>query len=164
MTPDISCVGKAMANGYPISAVVGKEKFMKVVEKEVFISSTFFPNSTEMAASLKTIEILEREKVCDKIWERGTDFLNKLEAIVKKSKLPVKVSGIPPMPFITFDSDEAGLYKKRRTLFYTETIRRGLFIQPFHHWYICYRHTSEDLAKALNIIEESLLIVAKDLG
>lgn len=164
VTPDLACVGKAMANGYPISAVVGKEKFMKVVEKEVFISSTFFPNSTEMAASLKTIEILEREKVCDKIWERGTDFLNKLDVIIKKSKLPVAVSGIPPMPFITFDSDEAGLYKRRRTLFYTETIRRGLFIQPFHHWYICYRHTNEDLTKALNIIEESLSVVAKELG
>lgn len=160
VTPDIACVGKAMANGYAISAIVGKEKFMKVVEKEVFISSTFFPNSLEMAASLKTIEILKREKVCDSIWERGTKFLADLTKIVEASKLPIKVSGIPPMPFITFDSDEAGKYKERRVRFYTEAIRRGLFIQPYHHWYIAHRHTDADLKKALNIIEESLKCLA----
>lgn len=156
VTPDISCVGKAMANGYPISAVAGKKEFMKVVEKEVFISSTFFPNSLEMAAALKTIEILQRENVCDSIWRRGTEFLAGLREIVAESKLPVKVSGIPPMPYLTFDSDDAGLYKKRRTQFYTEAIRRGLFIQPYHHWYICHRHTDDDLQRALKIIKESL--------
>ncbi len=161
VTPDISCIGKAMANGYPIGAIVGKREFMKMVEKEVFISSTFFPNSTEMVAALKTIEILEREKVCDSIWERGTDFLKQLEAVVTKSGLPVTVSGIPPMPFLTFDKDDTGLYKKRRVHFYTEAIRRGLFIQPYHHWYICHRHTDEDLNRALEVVEESLAEAAK---
>ncbi|PIR16945.1 MAG: glutamate-1-semialdehyde 2,1-aminomutase [Deltaproteobacteria bacterium CG11_big_fil_rev_8_21_14_0_20_49_13] len=163
VTPDMACVGKAMANGYPISAVVGKEKFMKMAEKDVFISSTFFPNSLEMIAALKTIEILEREKVCESIWKRGTEFLNQLQKIVEGSRLPVKVSGIPPMPYITFDVDNAGLYKKRRTQFYTEAIRRGLFIQPYHHWYIAHRHTDADLQKAIDIIKESLSIVAKEV-
>ena len=156
VTPDISCIGKAMANGYPISAVVGKKEFMKMVEKEVFISSTFFPNSLEMVAALVTIDILEREKVCDKIWERGTKFLERLREIVDKSGLPVTVSGIPPMPFLTFDKDDKNLYKERRTRFYTEAIRRGLFIQPYHHWYIAYRHTDADLEKALDVVSESL--------
>jgi hypothetical protein len=39
-------------------------------------------------------------------------------------------------------------YKERRTEFYTQCIRRGLFVQPYHHWYICYRHTEEDLTRA----------------
>lgn len=163
VTPDVSCVGKAMANGYAISAVVGKKEFMKVVEKEVFISSTFFPNSLEMVAAMKTIEILERDKVCDKIWERGTKFLKDLGDVIKRSKLPISVSGIPPMPFLTFDKDETGLYKERRKRFFTESIRRNLFIQPYHHWYICYRHTDKDLARALEVVEESLEVVAKEL-
>lgn len=162
VTPDLACIGKAMANGYPISAIVGKKDVMKVVEKEVFISSTFFPNSLEMVAAMKTIEILEREKVCDSIWKRGTEFLSKLGKIVEKSGVPVTVSGIPPMPFLTFNKDEKGIYKKRRERFYTEAIRRRLFIQPYHHWYICHRHTDEDLSRALQVIEESLGIVAKE--
>lgn len=163
VTPDIACVGKAMANGYPISAIVGKREFMKVVEKEVFISSTFFPNSLEMVAAMKTIEILKREKVCDSIWERGTRFLKDLRGIVEASGLPVTVSGIPPIPFITFDKDETGLYKQRRTRFYTEAIRRGLFIQPYHHWYIAHRHTDKDLARALEVVEESLDVAKREV-
>ena len=134
---------------------------MRVVEKKVFISSTFFPNSLEMAAALKCMEILEREKVIDAIWEQGPEFLAELRKIVDASGVPVTVSGIPPMPFLTFDKvDEK--YKERRQAFYTETIRRHLFIQPYHHWYIAYRHTEEDLAAALAAIGEALEVVRKE--
>lgn len=160
VTPDLSTFGKALANGYAISAVVGKAKFMKVCEKKVFISSTFFPNSLEMVAAMKCLDILEREKTLDVVWERGERFLAELQRIVRETKAPVTVSGIPPMPFLTFEKVD-GFYKERRERFYTETIRRGLFIQPYHHWYICGRHTEADLAKALGAIREALEIVGE---
>ena len=156
--PDMTTIGKAMANGYAISACVGKADIMKAAEKDVFISSTFFPNSLEMVAAMKCIDILIRDKVIEAIWERGERFLQRLNEMVVKSGVPVSVSGLPPMPFITFDKADAN-YKEIRTRFYTETIRRGLFIQPYHHWYIAYRHTADDLEKALQIIEESLNVV-----
>ena len=59
------------------------------------------------------------------------------------------------MMFITFDKDEAKQYKNKRTDFYTQLIRRKVFLQPFHHGYICARHTQEDLDYTLNAIEES---------
>ena len=155
VTPDLAVFGKALANGYPISVVLGKENIMKIAEKEVFISSTFFPNSLEMIAALKCLEIMEKEKVAEDIWKRGLEFNNRLEAIASKLPYKVTVSKVPPMPFVTFDRDDDGKYKDRRTQFYTGAIRRGLFIQPYHHWYIAYRHTDADLEKALNIIEES---------
>ena len=136
VTPDLATFGKAMANGYPISAVVGKAKFMNVCEKKVFISSTFFPNSLEMVAALKCIEILEREKIIEQVWDKGAWFLEASgEGDRGRAGCPSSVSGIPPMPFLTFEKVD-GFHKERRELFYTETIRRGLFIQPFHHWYI----------------------------
>ncbi len=144
VTPDLATFGKAMANGYAISACVGKAEFMKVAEKKVFISSTFFPNSLEMVAALKCLDILERENVIDDIWRRGQLFLDRLTAIVADSGVPAVVSGIPPMPFVTFDKVDDH-YVDRRTLFYTEAIRRNLFIQPYHHWYIAYRHSDADL-------------------
>ena len=160
VTPDLTTVGKAMANGYSIAALVGKREVMEVYLKAAFLSSTYFPNSLEMAASMKCLDILEREKVQDAIWERGTRFLERLGAIVDASGVPVTKSGIPPMPFLTFDHVD-GHYKERRTEFYTQCIRRGLFVQPYHHWYICYRHTEADLARALEVIEESLAYVAQ---
>lgn len=160
VTPDLSTFGKAMANGYAISACVGREEIMKVAEKKVFISSTFFPNSLEMVAAMKCIDILERENVIDSLWKRGEKFLEKLGSIVAKSQVPVLVSGIPPMPFLTFEKVD-NFYKERRNCFYTETIRRNLFIQPYHHWYIAHRHTDQDLYYALNAIKEALDIVRK---
>ena len=95
----------------------------------------------------------------DVIWERGTRFLDRLGKIIDASGVPVTKSGIPPMPFLTFDKAD-GNYKARRNEFYTQCIRRGLFVQPFHHWYIAYRHTAEDLERALAVVEEALAVVA----
>ncbi len=153
--PDLATFGKAMANGYPISALVGKKEILGVMEKEVFVSSTFFPNSLEMAASLKCIEIIERDHVIDQVWNKGEIFLNDLNDLKEKHGAPITVSGIPPMPFVTFDKVDED-YKARRKEFYTQTIRRGLFIQPYHHWYICHRHTEEDMIKAIKVIDEAL--------
>lgn len=161
VTPDLATVGKAMANGYAIAALVGSRDVLSVFLKDAFLSSTYFPNSLEMVASMKCLEILERENVQDAIWERGTRFLERLEAIVAASGVPVTKSGIPPMPFLTFDRVDEH-YRERRTAFYTQCIRRGLFVQPYHHWYICYRHTEEDLARALEVVEESLAYVARE--
>ena len=161
VTPDVTTVGKAMANGYPIAAVVGKREILSVYEKLAFLSSTFFPNSLEMVAAMKCMDILEREDVQNVIWERGTRFLERLGEIVDASGVPVTKSGIPPMPFLTFDKVDDH-YKERRTEFYTQCIRRGLFVQPYHHWYIAYRHTEEDLARALDVVEESLAYVAQE--
>lgn len=160
VTPDLATFGKAMANGYPISAVVGKAEFMNMAEKKIFISSTFFPNSLEMVAALKCIEILQRDKIIEQVWEKGTWFLKALQKAVTDSKMPVSVSGIPPMPFLSFEKVD-GLHKERRETFYTETIRRGLFIQPYHHWYISARHTQADLEKAIRVITEALAVIAE---
>jgi len=160
VTPDLATVGKAMANGYAIAALVGKREVLSVYEKDAFLSSTFFPNSLEMVAAMKCMDILEREKVQDAIWERGTRFLERLGKIVEESGVPVTKSGIPPMPFLTFDRVDDH-YRERRTEFYTQCIRRGLFVQPYHHWYIAYRHTQEDLDRALTVVEEALAYVAE---
>jgi glutamate-1-semialdehyde aminotransferase len=161
VTPDLSVFGKAMANGYPISAVVGKKEVMNVVSDRVFISSTFFPNSLEQVAALKTIEILERDNILDQIRIKGTRFCEKVEKIIQESGVPCSLSGAPLMPFVSFEKDDNGLYKKLRKEFYTQVIRRGVFLQPYHHGYIAYRHTDEDLDKAAEVIREALADVKK---
>jgi glutamate-1-semialdehyde-2,1-aminomutase len=154
--PDVTVIGKAMANGYPISAVVGRRDILEVVNGKIFLSSTFFPNSLEMVAALKTIEILERENALDTVWKRGEMLLQGLQSAVDSCGLPVRVSGIPPMPFLTFDTDEAGKYKARRVRFYTEMIRRGVFLAPYHHGYVCWRHTDEDIETVIGAAGEAL--------
>jgi len=161
VTPDLSVFGKAMANGYPIGAVVGKEKYMKVLADKVFLSSTFFPNSLEQVAALKTIEILERDNILDKVKAKGELFGKRLQEIVRDVPYDVEVSGIPLMPFITFKKDADNLYKKLRPGFYTELIRRGVFLQPYHHGYVAYRHTDEDIIYAADMVAESFAELKK---
>lgn len=164
VTPDLSVFGKGMANGYAISAVTGKAEIMKVAEQKVFISSTFFPNSDGYIASLKTIEILERDNVLDKIWERGGRFLEKVQNIVNKYDVGAELSGIAPMFFITFKRDKADTYKARREDFYIQLIRRGIFMHLHHHGYICYRHTEQDLDIAAKAIDEALAYLNEKHG
>ncbi len=155
--PDLSTFGKAMANGFAISACVGKAKFMKIVEKDVYISSTFFPNSLEMVAALKCIEIMERENVIEDIWEKGRYFEKEMTKIIQETGAPAYFSGIPTMPYVLFKKCDA--YEERTKLFFTEMIRRGILQAPYHHWYISYRHTKEDLDIALKAAKNAFIVV-----
>ncbi len=156
VTPDLGCFGKAMANGYSISVVTGKTEIMNKGEKEVFVSSTFIPNSLSYVAALKTIEILERDCVLEKIWAKGKIFMQKVKGAIDKYNIGAELSGIPPMMFISFKKDREKVYKKKRMDFYTQLIRRKVFMQPYHHSYIAYRHTQEDLDYSVKAINESL--------
>lgn len=159
VTPDLAIFGKAMANGYPIGAVCGKSEIMKRGESDVFVSSTFFPNSLSYVAALKTIEIMERDNVLEKIWEKGNYFIDGVKKLIEKYDVGAEITGIAPMMFITFKKDAEKKYKAKRTDFYTELIRRKVFLQPFHHGYICLRHTQEDLDYTLNAIEEAMMVL-----
>ncbi len=159
--PDLAAFGKAMGNGYPISTLVGKAEFMDVLVEKVFLSSTFFPNSLAQIASLKTIEILEREKVLSNIRQKGIQFANQVKESIVDNGIPCIYSGEPWMPYITFIPDKDLLYRKLREEFYRQLIRRKVFLQPFHHGYICFRHSEEDMNYATNMIDESFKEVKK---
>jgi glutamate-1-semialdehyde aminotransferase len=162
VTPDITCIGKAMANGYPIGACVGKrEIFEATIGKNVFVSSTFFPNSVEIVAALKCIEILERENVIDTIWEKSRKFNDGLNSILEEKNSPAYNAGIPVMPYILFRDVDA-FTSERLKRFYTEVVRRRVVMSPYHHGYFCYRHTDEDYDQVFNAFADALEITMKE--
>lgn len=156
VTPDLSVLGKAIANGYPISVVTGKKDVMMAAADKLFISSTFFPNSDAFIAALKTIEILERDNVLENIWQKGERFMKKISALIDKYDVGAELTGVAPMFYITFKKDDTGAYKRKRKVFYTQMIRSGFFFSPYHHAYISFRHTEEDLELTLEAIDNSL--------
>ena len=164
VTPDLSVLGKGMANGYAISVLTGKTDVMSVAARATFISATFFPNSDGLIAALKTLEILERDAVLDNLWEKGDRFLRKVQNILDKYDVGAELSGLAPMFFITFRRDRAGTHAGRREDFYTQLIRRGIFMSPHHHAYLCYRHTEGDLDMTVGAIEESLAYLHDKYG
>jgi glutamate-1-semialdehyde aminotransferase len=164
VTPDLTVLGKGMANGYAISVVTGKKDVMMAAASKLFISSTFFPNSDGYIAALKTIEIMERENVIENIWEKGGRLLKKISAIIDKYEVGAELSGVAPMFFVTFKADKGGTQRNRRDDFYTYLIRRGFFLTPHHHAYISYRHSEEDLEKTAHAIDEAMAFVRDKYG
>ncbi len=162
VTPDLTVLGKGMANGHAISVVTGKKDVMMAAASKLFISSTFFPNSDGYIAALKTIEIMEREKVIDNIWDKGTYLLKEIQAIIDRyPNTGAELTGVAPMFFVTFTKGDPETQKDRRTDFYTQMIRKGFFFTPHHHAYVSFRHTPEDLELTIKAMDESMQYVSE---
>ena len=156
VTPHLSTFGKALANGFAISALLGAKEYMQAVVDDVYISATYFSDGLAQLASLKTIEILERENVPQVLREKGNTFGECVESLIEKSEVPCLFSGKPFMPYFTFHSGDATTDRKLRDIFYTSLIRNRILIGPNHHGYIAHRHTDEDLKTVLEAVEEAL--------
>ena len=75
VNPDMAMFGKALGNGYAITAVIGKDQIMDAAQK-TFISSTFWTERIGPTAALKTLEIMEREKSWDIVTRKGKNLKN----------------------------------------------------------------------------------------
>lgn len=177
VTPDITTLSKGIANGYPISLVVGKRRIMRAAEKS-HISASWFPSTIGIAAALATIKELEETNAIDHLWRIGQKLSDGLKDLIRSSKVKAEVIGVPPMPFLAFGSEEDNtkawqekIYaegdpgseqdKHLMRVFYSETVKRGVFFHPRHHWYSCISHSDEDVKKTLQAAGEALNIAKK---
>ena len=83
---DLGCFGKSMANGYPLSALVGKKKYMKIME-DIFVSGTFSGDILSIAAAIATIKKLQRFDVIKKINKHGIKLTTMLNNIIDENNL-----------------------------------------------------------------------------
>ena len=144
--PDLSTFSKAMSNGYPISAVVGRADVLAGLGR-THMSSTFFGNAAEMAAAIATIEVLRETDSLARIRDMGVRFVAGLRSVVEESGLPAAVVGLPVSPFIVFeDTPKAG---EAKVAFFTETLRHGILLHPNHQWYLSAAHTNDDVDVAI---------------
>ena len=154
--PDMATVSKAIANGYPISAVVGRREIMQVAET-TRLSSTFLVNTFPMAAAIETISILQEDKGAATMWSMGKRLMDGLKKITDEMGIDAQVIGVPPLPYILFKNE---ILKKQ---FYIETTKRGVLLHPNHCWFLSLGHTEEDLEKTLDVSRESLKVAKKAL-
>jgi glutamate-1-semialdehyde aminotransferase len=148
VTPDLTCLSKGMANGYALSAVVGRAEVMDCIPRGLF-SATFFVSALEMAASLATLAMVKREPVTAHLWEMGRRFQDGLRQALAGSPLHLEVVGVPPMPFIKFAGPDAVANDRAKLEFYAETARRGVFFHPNHHWFVNYAHSADDVDRSV---------------
>jgi glutamate-1-semialdehyde aminotransferase len=154
VTPDLTALGKAMANGYPITSLVGKRAIMESAD-ETFISSTYFPNGMEMAAALQTLTALVSNQALAQIEITGKALNDGYEQIVAETSLPVTLSSYPQMPFLHFTPDLDAKQTERRDRFYAALASGGVFAHPKHHGFVCYRHTPADVDQVLDRVRSA---------
>jgi len=104
--PDLAAFGKAMANGFPISAVVGRAAIMESAAK-TWISSTLASEAMSLAAVAGVLAWHDRAEVCDTLWRTGEETMGAMRrAISASGAVGVTVDGIAPMWLLRWDSTE----------------------------------------------------------
>lgn len=122
--PDIAVFGKALGNGYPISAVIGRKSCMDAAQNS-FISSTMWTERVGFIAALATLDIIERDNVNDKLTQYGEHLNRGWERIADKNGVDIHIDGIPPLTHISFVHENA---LALQTLYTQEMLKRGYLL------------------------------------
>ena len=135
--PDVAMFGKALGNGYAVTAVLGKREVMQAAEKS-FISSTFWTERIGSSAALATLKAMDKEKSWEKITSMGEEINKEWIKLSQEYELPITISGLAALTTFTFKSKNALAYK---TLITQEMLKKGYLAATAV--YVCTAHTPE---------------------
>ena len=99
--PDVAMFGKALGNGYAVTAVLGKREVMQAAEKS-FISSTFWTERIGSSAGLATLKVMDKEKSWEKITKIGEYVNSEWIKLSKEFDLPITISGLAALTTFSF--------------------------------------------------------------
>jgi glutamate-1-semialdehyde aminotransferase len=159
VTPDIACFGKAMANGWPLAAVVGRRDIMMTFDR-IFFSGTFGGDAVSLAACKATLEELNAHAALDHIWAVGEKLKAGLSNLIDRHGLneAVRVIGPPVRSVMTFPGCEEREALVRRSFVMQECVKRGLLY--FCSQVPCFAHGDEEIRFTLDVFEEVMPLVA----
>ena len=133
--PDIAMFGKAMGNGYAITAIIGRREIMQAAQS-TFISSTFWTERVGPTAALKTLEIMEQQKSWKTITNTGIEIRDRWQKLADRYDLKIVKTGIPALTGFNIESKNALQYK---TLITQEMLSKGYLAG--NSVYVCIEHT-----------------------
>ena len=155
VVPDLACFGKAMGNGMPISAVVGRADVMRLME-DIFYSGTFAGEALSLAAAIATIDKLKRDKVAEHLWQVGGSLMAAAKEKIKAKGLDdvLGLVGVAPWAILTYRDHATASKEAVKTLFLREMIAAGVLINASHN--VCFAHSSADFARVLAAYDHAL--------
>lgn len=161
VSPDIAVFAKALSNGFPMSAIIGRGAVMDAAQ-ESFISSTYWTEAIGPTAAVATLARLEELGVARHIEKIGELVRAGWASAGIRHGLPVKVIGIPALCILAFDAGDNS--RALMTLFVQEMLARGFLAAS--GFYPTYAHQSDIVAKYLSAVDEvfSLLRESLDRG
>ena len=125
VVPDMTVIAKCMSNGYPMGAVVGSREVMEPVG-QMFVSSSYWSDNVGLAASITTINELERRQSQAGFKEIGEKLTAALGEAIDATGVPAQCTGFYTHPHLEFETPDESLQPKVKTLFVQEMARRGM--------------------------------------
>jgi glutamate-1-semialdehyde 2,1-aminomutase len=168
VSPDLSSFGKALGNGFAVSALVGRRDIMERGglhhdgERVFLLSTTHGAESHALAAALETMRIYAREPVVETLWRQGSRLVEGVSQVARKLGLEehFQVRGRPCcLMYATLDQKKESS-QAFRTLFLQETMKRGLLLPSL---VVSYSHSDADIQQTVDGIAEALLVYRRAL-
>jgi glutamate-1-semialdehyde 2,1-aminomutase len=167
VVPDITCISKGMANGYPLAAVVGKKEYMAQMATNPTVG-TFSVEALSIAASIATLRELKEKNVVDHLWKMGQRLIDGLNRIVAKYEMEGVSAYADPVPsVIRFgwkDYLEGDYSSPQHNCFFQECIKHGLFFSSWHVAFVNFSHSEADIDEALDICDQAMAVTKKTCG
>ncbi len=160
VAPDLSAWSKAIANGYPLAAVLGNDAFRGGAER-VFVTGSFWFSSVPMAAAVATIAALREQDAVTAMARAGAALREGILGQAAAWGFDVNYTGPVQMPYLTFAGDRGHALASE---FAAEVLRRGAFIHPRHNWFVSAALTGDDIAHVLAATDEAYAALRKRLG
>jgi glutamate-1-semialdehyde 2,1-aminomutase len=153
--PDMAMFGKALGNGYAITATIGRREIMEAAQTS-FISSTFWTERIGPTAALKTLEVMERMRSWETITATGNAIAAKWQALARKHDLKITLSGLPALIGFTFEGPR---HLEYRTLITQEMLAKGYLAATAV--YVCTEHTPEVVDRFFADLDPVFALVAE---
>ena len=151
--PDMAMFGKALGNGYGITATIGKREVMEAAQS-TFISSTFWTERIGPSAALKTLEVMDRIKSWESITQTGLNIRKGWQTLADKYDLKISHWGLPALTGYSFISEKSLIYK---TLITQEMLSKGYLAG--NSVYVCIDHTPEVLEEFFESLDPIFEII-----
>ncbi|WP_236973688.1 aminotransferase class III-fold pyridoxal phosphate-dependent enzyme [Membranihabitans maritimus] len=143
--PDIVVYAKAMSNGYPFGAIVGKKEVMEGSENS-FISSSYWTDGVGTSAALAVLNKIQELNIQATLWKKGEAFQKQLKELAQKyPECEIKIGGMPVSPTMTFLSGEHSQIMK--VLFIRKMLKQGFLVSSL--FYLMHAHQEEHIRKLL---------------
>ena len=162
VVPDISTFGKAMANGFPLAAIVGKKKIMSQM-KDIFYSGTFAGETSSLNACEATIDFLKNNNSISKNIKKGNFLKKKINNIINQNNLEkiLSLTGHETWLFLNVKKINNINPELVKAYIRQELIKnKVLFLGSFN---ITHSHTYKDLLHTIKIFEKILKFLGKNI-
>jgi glutamate-1-semialdehyde aminotransferase len=161
LQPDLTTLSKALGNGWPIAAVLGSRAVMQHAAG-LHLSATYHGDTAAMNASLKALEVIDRDRVADHVDALGQRLIAGLNRIAQGHGVPAVAFGepLPPMPFLRFEHPDPLRNERLRSVFYEQVLARGVLLHPRHMWFVSAAHSTVDVDATLEVCDAAMRCAA----